>query len=159
MADPTGTIGMSQGKESDLALATRGGPKFMQRMQELATAIDRYQQVFAQLGLGQEAETALKSATEQLEAAKADRTAAAAELAAARRTAANILADANRERGAAAAELADAERVAASVRDKERQATAAGDAARQAAAKAAAAQGAAAAVEKKVQRQNYSTEK
>jgi hypothetical protein len=150
MADPTGTVGLPANEPApDLALATRGGPKFMARLQQLGDATDRHEEALAQLRLGQEAEAALKEAAEQREAAKADRATAAKELADAKRDAAAIRADAARVREAAATTLADAERVAAGIQDKERQATEADAAARQAATKAAAAQREAKAAEKK----------
>ena len=150
MTDPTGTVGQPSDLAPDLlTLAGRGGPKFMARLQQLGDAIDRHDAAFKRLGVGQEAEAALKAATEQREAAKADRAAAAAELAKAKRDASDILAAAKAERAAAEEIRCTAERAAEGILAKEREAVAADAAARQAGAKAAVAQRKAEAAEKK----------
>jgi chromosome segregation ATPase len=149
-ADPTGTVGLPANEPTpDLALVSRGGPKFMQRLQQLADATDRHERALADLALGREVSVALKEATSEREAAKADRAAAAAELTTAQREAADIRADAERQRAAAKAELADAQRAAEGIREKERRAAEADAAARAAGAKAAVAQRAAEDMKKK----------
>jgi hypothetical protein len=67
MADPTGTVGLPITEQGDLALATKGGPKFMARLQQLGDATDRHEEALAQLRLGQEAVAALKEATSERE--------------------------------------------------------------------------------------------
>jgi hypothetical protein len=150
MADPTGTVGQTSGPASDLALATSGGPKFMERLQQLAAAADRLELAFAQFGFGQGAEAAVREATEQLDAANSDRAAAVVALADAKRDAAKTLADAATERAVARELRRTAEEQLSSVQDKEQQAIAAADAARQAGAKAAVAQRKAEAKEKEL---------
>jgi hypothetical protein len=139
--DPTGTVGTAAdySQDADLKLATRGGPRFMQRLQQLGEATDRHEQAFAQLRLGQDAAAALKDASKEREAAETDRTAAAAELLNAKREAADILADANAQRAAAQGLRRDAEEKLRSVQEKEQQAAEAGEVARGAVARADAA--------------------
>jgi hypothetical protein len=140
MADPTGTVGAPQGKESDLAVVTTGGPKFMQRLQQLGDATDRHEQALARLNLGHEVEAALATATELRKTAEIDRAAAAQELVNARREAADIRNAAAQERASVAATLADAEVHLRGAHDREQRAIEADHAARQAATKAEAAQ-------------------
>jgi hypothetical protein len=140
MADPTGTVGLTNESAPDLALATRGGPKFMQRLQQLGDAADRHEQALQQLALGQEAAAAFRNAAEQLEAAKRDRMAAAQELVNARRAASDILADAATERATAQDLRRAAEAQLSSAQDRERQAIEAGEAAKAAQRKAEAAE-------------------
>jgi hypothetical protein len=149
MADPTGTMGRAHESAPDLALATLGGPKFMERLSQLGEAADRNERTLARLQLGQEVETAYRLAAEQVEVAKRDRANAATELADAERKAADILAAADADRASAQEHLRDAEEHLRVAQDKEQRAIAAGDAVRQAVAKAEAAQREAKAAEKK----------
>jgi hypothetical protein len=142
MADPTGTVGKVAESAPDLALALRGGPKFIARLQQLADARDEHDAALVRLNLGREVEPAVAEARSQLADARNDRTAAATELAHAKREAAAILADAARERTTAQELRRNAE-------EQLRAATEADHATRQAAAKAAAAQRQAEAAEKK----------
>jgi hypothetical protein len=64
MTDPTGTAGAV--KESDLMLATQGGPRFMTRLQQLGDATDKHEQAFAQLEIGQSAVAAFNQAQHKL---------------------------------------------------------------------------------------------
>jgi polyribonucleotide nucleotidyltransferase len=60
MVDPTGTAGVI--KENSLDLAVKGGPKFMERLEQLADASDRHEQTLAQLEIGQSAVAAFNEA-------------------------------------------------------------------------------------------------
>jgi hypothetical protein len=60
MVDPTGTAGVI--KENSLDLAVKGGPKFMERLEQLADASDRHEQTLAQLEIGQSAVAAFNQA-------------------------------------------------------------------------------------------------
>jgi hypothetical protein len=140
MADPMGTVGRPTESAPDLALALRGGPKFIARLQQLADATDRHERALIQLNLGRDAEAALKEAAAQLEAAKRDRAAAAAELVNAQRAASDIRADAATERAVARDLHRAAEARLNGAQDKERQAIEAGEAAEAARLKAEAAE-------------------
>jgi hypothetical protein len=140
--DPTGTVGKVAESAPDLALALRGGPKFIARLQQLADARDEHDAALARLNLGREVEPAASEARALRADARNDRTAAATELANAKREAADILAVADRER-------ASAQELRRNAEEQLRAATEADHAARQTAAKAEAAQRQAAAVEKK----------
>jgi hypothetical protein len=70
MADPTGTSGLSAAQQSDLALATQGGPKFMARLQQLADATDAHEQAFAKARVGNDIAAALEHAQGTLAIAK-----------------------------------------------------------------------------------------
>lgn len=53
MTDPIGTLGVPRSApESDLSLASRGGAKFMERLQQMATARDEYDAAFERLQIG-----------------------------------------------------------------------------------------------------------
>jgi uncharacterized phage infection (PIP) family protein YhgE len=59
MTDPIGTVGMPRSgtpaaPESDLGLAVMGGPKFLDRLKQLAEASDRHEHAFAMLKLGED---------------------------------------------------------------------------------------------------------
>jgi chromosome segregation ATPase len=59
MTDPIGTVGMPRSgtpaaPESDLGLAVMGGPKFLDRLKQLADASDRHEHAFAMLKLGED---------------------------------------------------------------------------------------------------------
>jgi chromosome segregation ATPase len=104
MADPTGTVGAS--KENSLDVATRGGPKFMARLEQLAEATDKYEAAFANLRIGQDAQAALAQAQQKLAEADALRTKAAKTLAEAEHKLADAAANAK-------AQAAEADRIVA----------------------------------------------
>lgn len=114
MADPTGSIGAVQ--QSDLALAAKGGPKFMDRLKRLADATDRHDEAFAKLQIGQDAVAALDDAKGKVAAAEAMRSQAAKTLADARSEAlaqiakaSQIVADANAQQTEATKRLKQVE--------------------------------------------------
>jgi hypothetical protein len=88
MVDPMGTAGGA--KENILDVATKGGPKFMERLEQLADASDRHEQTLAQLEIGQSAVAAFNQAQCKLAEAEHSRKLAEAE----RNQAAKTLADA-----------------------------------------------------------------
>jgi Spy/CpxP family protein refolding chaperone len=98
--DPTGTVGAVA--ENVFALAVKGGPRFMQRLQQLSDATDRHDQALAKLRLGQDVETALKDAEDKRSAAAAALTQAA-----------KVLADAETK---AKAQIAKADQIVASAK-------------------------------------------
>jgi chromosome segregation ATPase len=104
MADPTATVGAS--KENSLDVATRGGPKFMARLEQLAEATDKYEAAFANLRIGQDAQAALAQAQQKLAEADALRTKAAKTLAEAEHKLADAAANAK-------AQAAEADRIVA----------------------------------------------
>ena len=81
MRDPIGTIGVTATQDSDVTLATKGGPKFMARLQQLADATDRHDQALARLNVGKDIETSLNEAKAKLADAEAARNQAAKTLA------------------------------------------------------------------------------
>jgi chromosome segregation ATPase len=66
MADPTGTAGLRPETQSDLALATRGGAGFMQRLQQLGDAADRLEQAAAKVRLTDTIQSSLQQAEAKL---------------------------------------------------------------------------------------------
>jgi hypothetical protein len=64
MADPVGTVGAV--KENSLDVATKGGPKFMARLEQLADATDRHDAAFARLEIGQNALAAFNQSQQKL---------------------------------------------------------------------------------------------
>jgi hypothetical protein len=98
MADPMGTAGAV--KENILDVATKGGPKFMTRLQQLADATDRHEEAYEKLGIGQSALASFNRAQEKLAEAEALRT----EADAMRSQAAKTLANADAESKAKAVE-------------------------------------------------------
>jgi hypothetical protein len=102
MADPTGTVGAPYtGRDSDLALAATGGPKFVARLQQLREATDRLDQTAAKAGIGNNIEGALRQAEAKLADAEVQNRDAAAALAAAQSQAVTIIERANKEASAA----------------------------------------------------------
>jgi chromosome segregation ATPase len=85
MPDPMGTVGAPRvAPESDLSIASRGGPKFMDRISQLAEASDRHEQALANLKLGQDviaahAEARRKLADADAKLAEAEKVIAQAE--------------------------------------------------------------------------------
>jgi chromosome segregation ATPase len=104
MADPTGTVGGASSRlDSDLALISRGGPTFVERLEQFAAAADRHEQAFAKLKIGQDAVAALDEAQRKL-----------AEAGEMHKQAARTLADAQSKAKAQLAEAkADADRTVA----------------------------------------------
>jgi F0F1-type ATP synthase membrane subunit b/b' len=104
MADPTGTIGLRPETQSDvardLALAASGGPKFVQRLQELGDDASRLEEAAAKVGIGDDIEGALRQAKAKLADAEVRNQKAAAALAAAQSRAAAIIEQAGKEASA-----------------------------------------------------------
>jgi hypothetical protein len=142
--DPTGTVGLTHELAAsdlavsapDLALVTRGGLKFMQRLQQLGDAADRYQQALLQLGLGQSVQVACDEAQRKLAEAEQRHQRASAVLDEADAKAKAILDEANRQAADTASLRRDLEDQLRGARAKEQRATEATDAAHQAAARA-----------------------
>jgi hypothetical protein len=64
MPDPMGTAGAV--KENILDVATKGGPKFMARLEQLADATDKHDAAFDRLGIGESAVAAFNKAQGKL---------------------------------------------------------------------------------------------
>jgi hypothetical protein len=111
MTDPTGTAGAV--KESDLALATQGGPRFMARLEQLGDATDKHEQAFAQLEIGQSAVAAFNQAQQKLAEAEHLRKLAEAERNQASKTLAEAQANA---KAAAKAQAVEADQIVAKQR-------------------------------------------
>jgi chromosome segregation ATPase len=85
MVDPTGTAGLPRrgadaAPETDLGLAVMGGPKFLDRLKQLADASDRHEHAFAMLKLGEDILAQRADAQQKLAAADAKRAEAQAVL-------------------------------------------------------------------------------
>jgi chromosome segregation ATPase len=75
MSDPIGTVGLPRAApESDLSIASRGGPKFMDRIRQLAEVADRHEQALANLKLGSDVSAAQAEAQRILAEAQAEKT-------------------------------------------------------------------------------------
>jgi hypothetical protein len=108
MTDPTGTAGAV--KESDLMLATQGGPRFMARLEQLGDATDKHEQAYAKFQIGESAMAAFNQAQQRL--AEAEHKVAEAE--ALRKQAAKTLAEAQASAKAAAkAQAAESDKIVA----------------------------------------------
>jgi hypothetical protein len=108
MVDPVGTVGAS--KENILDVATAGGPKFMERVRQIADATDKHDQAFARLEIGESAVAAFNNAQQKL--AEAERKVAEAD--ALRTQAAKTLAEAQADaRANAKANAVEADKIVA----------------------------------------------
>jgi hypothetical protein len=111
MVDPMGTAGGA--KENILDVATKGGPKFMARLQQLADATDRHEEALARLQIGESALAAFNRAQQKLAEAEALRT----EADALRNQAAKTLTEAQASAKAAAkAQAVEADQIVAKQR-------------------------------------------
>jgi protein-tyrosine-phosphatase len=119
MVDPTGTSGAVQ--QSDLMLATQGGPRFMARLEQLGDATDKHEQAFAKLEIGQSAVAAFNQAQHELASAAASRKLAEAERSQAAKTLAEAQANAKADAKAAAkAQAVEADKIVAMQRQVEK---------------------------------------
>jgi hypothetical protein len=110
MTDPTGTSGLAGAQQPDLALVTKGGPRFMDRLQQLADATDRHEEALAQLDIGSSAVAAFNRSQQKL--AEAERKVAEAD--ALRTQAAKTLAEAQADaRANAKANAVEADKIVA----------------------------------------------
>jgi F0F1-type ATP synthase membrane subunit b/b' len=101
MADPTGTVGAPHTADnSDLALVTVGGPKFMARLQQIADATNRLEQAAAKMRIGDNVEVSLQQAEAKLADAEAQNQKAWKALADAQSRAATIVEQASKKASA-----------------------------------------------------------
>jgi colicin import membrane protein len=122
MADPTGTVGAPHtGRDSDMALAVTGGPRFMARLQQLADEAGRLEQAAAKMRIGDNVEVALQRAEAELTDAEAQNRKAQKALAAAQEKAKAIVAQANTEASAVVEAALAATAKAEAEADKTRQ--------------------------------------
>jgi chromosome segregation ATPase len=136
MADPIGSIGVTAAQDIDLALATKGGPKFMARLQQLGNATDRHEQAFAKLQVGESVKAAFDQAQRKLAEAESTRNQAAKELADARAKADAQIVKANAQRAEADQVVAKANALQSEVDERLNQIAAREQAATEAIAKA-----------------------